>query len=977
MKRLPRYIAHTLFVLAGIYWVGVNLALSLPHTRDALNEIQPEQFQVDWRHAWSLYPLRIEFLGLAADGQTPVEQWQLDADRAAVSVSLLPLLRGEIRVHDLDLEHIDLRLRPRPSADGPDHAGHALTAFYPVIRNRDPSAVAEPAPPPSDGRLVLEVDDIHIRGEHAFWVSHIRGWLPGQIRGSFQMDTETSEVSLSDGMLDLSLKSLRIADRTPVTEAAALKGEIEIPPFRLSETEGLEFLRVANLDAELDLPVDNLDFLGLVIPGFEPLELSGSGQLSGRARLAAGEVLGGTDLVVAANALAMTLGQFRFSGDGLLEMRVDPANEAEADLTVRFDRVVAEAKADTGKDGEPNPTLFDGHGLTARLHVSETDPGTTSTATEIQELANEVELGFSLEVPGMRVEDLSVYNRLIPDAWDLTLLGGTGTVQVLFEVTSEALSLELDLASDEAALRYADYHATTDLQLQLRARVDDAEGPTLHLQGTRLQVTDARVDDADADKAGAWQAALVVNGGTLALPAPETDAGADPIPLIAREIAEDGFGSVLTRAHGELETVLTVSELDWVADLLNRPLGLSLDGAAEIDAALHLRDGLLGSGSRFEMPREPLSLALLEHRIDGRGEASLLVERGGRTPSVKLRVDLRDGRIRRRQEPEPSIGGAHLEAVISVAEVGAKTAEGARVELALHSAEVRDMAVYNAYLPKDAPVSLAGGTAKLVGDMKLTDSSAGGQVLLTTDDIEIVLDEETVTGDLQAEVLIRDGAPNEMRFDITGSSLRFDEFRVHGQAASDDRTHWHARLQLEETEVVWDKPMQLHMNADITVQDTRPFVAMLDNLRGKPSWIDKLLTARDLAGHLRLRIDGDRALIEDAMVSSAKIGVHAKGLAGAGSREGLLLLRWHNLSGAVAIKDGEKQFRLAHAPRDFEAYQPGRTTLASGAAASAEDIAAAEPSQPARERVSTEHHRKPQHHRKPPAPSNPFLNEDL
>lgn len=975
MKIWLRRIALSLLVLAGIYWVSVNLVLGLPHTRDAVNAIQPDQFSVDWHHAWSWYPLRVEVIGLAADGQTPVEQWQLDAERAAVSISLLPLLRGEILVHDLDLEHIDLRLRPRPTKDASTDVKHDLSPFFPVIRNRDPSALAEAVPEPSDSRLVLEIDDIHVRGQHAFWVSHIRGRLPGEVRGSFRMDTESSALSLADGALDLSLQSLRVADRTPVTEAAALRGTIDIPAFRLSETEGLEFLRIATLDAEVDLPVDNLDFLALVLPGLEPLELEGEGRLNGRVRMAGGEVLGGTDLAIEASALAMTFGNVHFTGDGLLDMRVDPDNESEADLIVRFERVLAELRAEEGSPQQTYPKLFTGSGLTAKLHVSETDPSTTSTATKVEELANEVELGFSLEVPRMRVDDLSVYNRLIPEAWDLSLLGGAGTLHAQVEITPDTMSLSLDLASDEADLRYADYHATTDLLLALRARVDAAARPTLHLEGTRLTLSDAELSQSHAAAADPWEAELVVNGGTLSLPGSDADSG--PIPQIASQLAERGFGALLSEADGELAAVLTVSELDWIPALLNRPLGLTLDGTAEIDAALHLQDGLLAAGSRFEIPPEQLSLSLLEHRIDGRGDASLLIEHGGSSPSVRLSIELDDGRIRRREEPEPSIGSARLDAVIVVDELGTKATETARVDLALHSAEVQDMAVYNAYLPENAPVSLLGGAAKLVGNLELTDDSATGNLLLTTDDISIALDKQNVTGDLQLDVLVHDGAPNEMRFDITGSSLRFDKFRVSGAAGSDQRAHWHARLQLEETEIVWDKPMQLRMQADISVQDTRPFVAMLDNLHGKPSWFGKLLTDENLAGHLRLKIEDQHAVIEDAMISSPKMGVHAKGIASADAREAMLLLRWHNLTGAVTMHDNKKAFRLTNAPSHFDAYQPGKTSLAAFTESVTEHDASAAHANQAREPTAKKQapaHRYPSRTVKQ---GNPFLNEDL
>lgn len=221
MRTLLTRLLVVLLALGALYLIPVNLALNLPATRAWLNAIAPERFALDWARAWSWYPLRVELRGLAADGQTATEQWQLDANRAAASVSLLPLLRdGLIRVHDLDLVDLDLRLRPRPK-DAQDAAA-ANRAYFPVIRNRDPAALEEPAPPP-EGSLRLAIDDVQVRGRHAFWVSHLRGTLPGEVSGSFTLDTVAGQVGLSGGTLELRLESLAIGDDTDVTTDAGIE----------------------------------------------------------------------------------------------------------------------------------------------------------------------------------------------------------------------------------------------------------------------------------------------------------------------------------------------------------------------------------------------------------------------------------------------------------------------------------------------------------------------------------------------------------------------------------------------------------------------------------------------------------------------------------------------------------------------------------------------------------------------------------
>lgn len=980
MKRLLSRLPLIALALAAFYWLPVNLALNVPAARHYLSQLAPDQFAIDWARGWSLYSLRLSVEGLAVDGQTPAEQWQLDAERAAVSISLLPLLRGEIRIHDLDLEHIDVRLRPRPTTAAKetqeqDSGGVDLSPFFPVIRHRDPNAIAEPVPEDAtEANLVLEIDDVNLSGEHAFWIAHVRAKMPAELRGSLRLDTRTSELSLTGGAIDLMVESLRIADRTPVRETAALRGKVEIPPFRLSGTEGLEMLRVATLDAEIDLPVANLDFLALVIPGLEALELQGQGRLRGQAKLEAGELLRGTVLVVEAEALALSLGAVRFAGDGLLELRVDPEDEAAADLEVRFDRVVAEVSADDPDAPGRTLTLFRGDGLHAQLHAAETDPTTTSTATAVEDLVSEVELGLSIDIPSMRVDDLAVYNRLIPAEWELALLGGTGALSGHFDVTADAMTLALDLTSNDADMRYADYRAATDLELELHARVDDLHGPMLHLGGTRIKLSDATVGSNGSDSASPWQAALLVNGGTLALPQTPTDAELDVVPSIANQITTEGFGKVLSQANGNLSATLTVSQLDWVAALLDRPLDLSLQAAAKIDAEIRLQQGRLGTGSQFRMPPVSLSLALLKHRVDGRGQGRLKIEQGGRHPSLRLSVELDQGHIRRRDEPEPSIGDARLDAIVQVRQLGKRLREPSQVDILLHSAQVHDLAVYDGYLPEHAPISLIGGTAQLTADLTLTNQSAVGGLLLSTNDIQVELDKQVLIGDLQAELLIRDGDPDAMRFDLSGSSLRFDELRVHGTSRDAANPGWHARVQLEQTDLEWEKPMQLQMVADLSISDTRPFVAMLDNMSDTPGWIDKMLTAKDLAGHLQADVQGEHAIIKDAMLSSANVGVHAKGIASPDARETLLLLRWHNLSAAVALEKGAKHLNLFNAQRQFAGYRPGKTPLTASHRPTAERDTAQGPRQEQRAPATAVREGNEASRRRP---ANPFLNEDL
>ena len=975
MKKGLSRLVSAILILVALYLIGVNLALNLPATQAYLNSLRPDRLAIGWERAWSWYPLRVEFRGFAADGQTPTEQWQVDAERAAAAVSLRPLLKGLVRVHDLDLVDIDLRLRPRSDPAAEDAA---IRPHFPVIRNRDPEARAEPAPEEEGGNLLLEIADIHVQGHHAFWVSHVRGTLPGEVRGSFSLDTGAGRFGLKGGALDLVLASLRIGDAQPVTDPASIKGQIEVPPFVIAEARGLGALILPEFDAEIDLPVQNLDFLTLLTGDMAGLDLKGQGRLRGRLVFSHGELLPGTDLIVEAHELAMTLARHAFNGDGTIELKVDPDDADQADLMVRFDEVQASLLAEppgaaTEADEIPALTLFSGHGLEALLHI--------------EMRGGKPDLNLSLKLPAMEVPDLRVYNRLLPDEWEMRLLGGSGRVNGQVVVAPETMRFELDLASDQAHLSYRDYQATTDLSLQLRARIAsaaDADEAVLDLSGTRLRLDHAAAQARVKTKAKTkhvkgpippqpWQAELAVNDGNLSLPLAATEAAGGPVGAVAKALADQGFGALLATTHGRLLVTLTLSRLDWIAELLHRPLNLSLKGAAEIDAEILLADGLPAPGTTLQLPPEELELGLLEHRVEGLGRAALTLEQDGHRPRLVLNIALTDARMRRQDESEPSIDGVRLDADVVVTDPFADHPGKVDMALKLHSARVRTMSSYNPYLPAHAPLSLVSGEASLVGDLQLGPKGPRGELLLLAKEVRVALSQAEMTGDIRLDLLIRGGSAADMRFDITGSTLGLKGFKVIGETASALAPDWHAHLELEKSKVLWRKPMHLDMQAAITIKDTRPFVALLDNARGEHRWIEDLLLVENLGGHIQLVMDGDSAVLKDATIGSGAVGVQAKGHADDDHREAMLLVRWHSFVGALEMEDDWQQFELGDARARFDAYRPGTTGLPSraGARTQPSDSNRKAPSAPASARAAA-----PQPHKGTQGTNNPFLEYD-
>ncbi|MCG6940789.1 MAG: hypothetical protein LJE69_06015 [Thiohalocapsa sp.] len=885
-----------------------------------------------WQRAWSWYPPHIEIRGLAADGQTPDLQWQLDTPDVAASVSPWALLRGTVHLHHIRLRNPDLRLRPRLQTQSEDAAtARALRDFYPVIRNRDPNA---PAGPPVTGSPtpMLVLDDIRIEGGITLWLAQLRAALDGRLGWSLDIDTNRNTLTIAGADLDLKLRRLAIADEPPVADAGWLRGEAGLPNVALDALDGVTLLQALSVDARMDLPLASLHFLNLYHGAAQDLELSGRGRMRGRLHLTRGDLRRDTTLTVTADPLGVHLGGLRFDGDGTIELRDQP--DDAGDMTIRFAAVDAFVhRADTEA---PQP-LFRGRDLALMIDLPE----------EVRpEASARAATRLILDIPPVQVPDLAALERLLPAKWGLRVHGGTGRLTGHASVSREALALDLRVTSRDADLAHGDVRFASDLDLRLRAHGHEAGGAALDLAGSHLRLDRAHVTVADdLGRGTVWNARLAITDGHFAVPLPGADASrpedqgagnqdagrpppsaADGAMLyLARRVGRDGFGALLAAADGRLDARLSVSELDWIARLLHRPFGLSLTGGGELDLDLRLADGLAAAGTSLVGRPGELTVTLLEHVATGAGRLELAVARGDARPDLDLFAAIDDGRLRRSDEAEALVDQVRFE-VAARARFDADAAAVTEADLRIPRARLRDLTGLNAYLPAHSGVAFTAGTADLTADLALQPDAATGQLLLVAEGLRATAGGEAIRGDLRAEIAVHGGEPEDLAFDITGSALVLDRVRVDGAVADATDPDWHARLELKDARVDWQKPLTLAASANVTIKDARPLVPIIDNLRGTHGWIDNLNQVHDIAGHVQLSLDGSRSLVSHAMLGSQELNLGVKGVAEPAGHEGVLYARWRRLSGLLAVRGDQRRFDIFDARAKFDAYRPGEAS---------------------------------------------------
>ena len=114
--------------------------------------------------------------------------------------------------------------------------------------------------------------------------------------------------------------------------------------------------------------------------------------------------------------------------------------------------------------------------------------------------------------------------------------------------------------------------------------------------------------------------------------------------------------------------------------------------------------------------------------------------------------------------------------------------------------------------------------------------------------------------------------------------------------------------------------VQLQVEAQLQMTNSKPVVAVMANHRGKHGWLEKALTIDDVDGEATLHMAQDRIIVPYAYAGSDKIDVGAKGVITASGREGVLYVRFRKLHGILKIRNGKRNIDALRAKQKFDRY---------------------------------------------------------
>lgn len=891
-------------VLEIAYLAVVNLALNLPVTQTMINGIRPEKFAVYWDRAWTLYPFRFHARVISANGQTPSQQWQVEAPAASGSISILPILKRHVNISDMAVRDIVYYQRPRPRLD---KNFSALRKYFPDIRDRELED-RPPSPTPQKKRKPwrIYISDAHARGEHRIWIYQVQGRLRGKLHSDISYRTQRGPLSLIDGGVDLELESLVVNRDQRVAGQGFVKGSVAMEPFVPRENKGLKALAFAKAALDIGIEADSLGFLNLYLRGLHGMTVDGTGNVEGHIAVAKGKLQNGTDLKVSARELTMALFSHLAEGEGNVHLNMDPGTPDFARLAIDFGTL-------QGFHAGSRAPLLTGNGVSVTAKV-----GTTFVSLD-KKLPKASYL--DIDIPSLRVPDLSLYQRYLPAKLGFKLHGGQGELQGKASLAGKAFNIDVKLVSLDTDLGIKAHRLNTNLEVAVKAESPLSGTSGIDIAGTYLILEETELSRRQ-DKSKPWRASVAVEKGVLELDSSTGIAQEAGLKQRLSVLKGKGLASIWNTAE-QIELKGRISDLRWLNLLMKNPYDMSINGNGELTANVNIAAGWLAPGTKLLVLPKDLAVNVLDYVITGKGRVKMEVLKGGENPDVTLHVDVENGLLKRHGEEKAFVEDVNID-LEALARGMSYNGPGndMMVNLQILLATVTDMSLYNDYLPPQSPFVFLGGKADLTADINLTPSSATGFVKLITTDMQSLIDDQKISGELTTDIQLAGGVPKNMEFDITGSSLVLDKTRIEGARKAFEQEDWRLRLDLKKGRVVWKKPILVEMEADLQISDTRPLVAIMSNRKDTPKWIDKLLTINDIHGNARVALAQDRITIPYAFAGSEKADLGAKGAIDAKARHGVFYVRFKKLHALLRINNDKRSLDLIKARQKFDLYSP-------------------------------------------------------
>jgi hypothetical protein len=361
-----------------------------------------------------------------------------------------------------------------------------------------------------------------------------------------------------------------------------------------------------------------------------------------------------------------------------------------------------------------------------------------------------------------------------------------------------------------------------------------------------------------------------------------------------------------------------VEDLRFLAYYLGEAPWLKVrGGVGELSAELLLEGGRFRPGSRLRAATKGLAADFLSYAVVGDGDVRFDVGDDG----AALVVAFSDYAITLRGDAVPHVEGKGFQVTARAPEVGLVAPPVLDVAIELPPSRIRDVRVFNTYLPSDLGFTLAEGRGTVRGHLEAStsDAVATGTMTLSGERVRATFDDLTITGDFSLKARLREGRLGTGRYDMSGTKLSLRDVDIVEAGRKRVRSAgWWADVMLPDGRVHVGAPIFLDARLDVSLRDSVPIVSVFSQRARVPEWVRGLMNVENLRGTARVRVGDDRLHVPDFAMRGGQYEVLLRLDRRRDDLIGDMFARYGTLSVGVALVDEKSTVQVFGARKWWE-----------------------------------------------------------
>ena len=279
LKKLLRWVGIVVLALLVLYFVGVNAVLASP-LGERLFTSRPQEFQIRYERAWTLWPGVVHVRGFQLCTQDRAVQVMITADRVHGELHLWTMWDLRFSAADVEAHGVTMRVRPRVK-EGDEKKAH-LDELPPIADYASPIITQAELDAPRGPLVKIELERLSVHHLREVWIERTKYTGDAEVSGGLfyapleKLRLDGVRVSDSNAKLthaddeialerlvaqvtlkELSLKEQQVADFQKLTAELELKATME-PRFLngyLTKVKGLSSLKASGAAGPLVLAV--------------------------------------------------------------------------------------------------------------------------------------------------------------------------------------------------------------------------------------------------------------------------------------------------------------------------------------------------------------------------------------------------------------------------------------------------------------------------------------------------------------------------------------------------------------------------------------------------------------------------------------------------------------------------------------------------------------------------------------------------